>query len=58
MTGWIANDTIPGYHYYQSNTSSPLLARLNFQGAAVWVWGLCGPGSDYGTVSIDDGFST
>jgi len=63
MTGWVANDTLSGYHYYQSNTSPPLQALLDFQGAAVWVWGFCGPrmeflGNNYGSVSVDDGSGT
>ena len=62
MTGWTANDTISGYHYYQSNTGSSQTALLNFQGAAVWVWGFCGPrgqflGTGYGSVSVDGDIS-
>jgi hypothetical protein len=62
MTGWTANDTMSGYRYYQSNTGTSQLAQLSFQGAAVSVWGFCGPrgqpsGTSYGSVSVDAGTS-
>ena len=66
MTGWTANDTMSGYHYLQANSSSSLLALMDFQGAAVWVWGFCEPQDrdrswmtlSYGSISIDSGTST
>jgi hypothetical protein len=61
-TGWTANDTIPGYNFYQSNGVSSQTAILSFQGIAVWIWGFCGPrgsflGGEYGEVAVDTGFS-
>jgi hypothetical protein len=62
MTGWTANDTMSGYPYFQSNTGTSQIAQLSFQGAAVWVWGFCGPrgqsfGTAYGSVTVDSGIS-
>ena len=63
MTGWVANDTITGYHYYEANNSLSQSALLKFEGAAAWVWGFCGPraastGGSYGSVSVDGGSGT
>jgi hypothetical protein len=63
MTGWVANDTLTGYEYYQANTTSSISALMSFQGTAVWVWGLCGPrgqfwSGTYGSLSVDGGLST